>query len=113
MKKSILTIGTAILFAIGSTAITGCGQKTEETEQHEDMEGEMHQHEGTESEIGDIEITQCSKWKEGEHKHAAYVCTMWCDNGEKEEAGECGSCGMKLVKFADVKAQHDAQNPEQ
>lgn len=45
MKKQILTIGTAILFAVGSTTFIGCGnQQNNEGEAHENVEGDEHEH---------------------------------------------------------------------
>ena len=112
MKKTTLILGTATLFAIGSIAITGCRsaeQKNEETEQHEHMKGKMQKYEGMEEEMSEIEITQCPKWKDGEHQHATYICPMWEEEGESNEPGECSKCGMELVKFEDVKEKHDQQ----
>ena len=59
MKKSELITVTAILFTIGSAAITGCGsteeQHSKETHEHHDGETEKHKH---------------SAGKEHSHKHA-------------------------------------------
>lgn len=45
MKQQILTIGTAILFAIGSITFISCGnQQKNEDESHEHNEGDEHSH---------------------------------------------------------------------
>ena len=119
MKRNILTIRTIALFMIGSIAISGCGGSVQETEKQQHMDDEMHGDMGTEGETHDhqemkevsseISITQCPKWKKGEHQHAAYVCPMWDEEGESDVAGECSKCGMSLVKFENVKEEHDMQ----
>ncbi len=47
MKKQILTLGTAMLFAISSTTFIGCGN----TENHEHTEGDEHAHSDESEEI--------------------------------------------------------------
>jgi Protein of unknown function (DUF3347) len=43
MKKQILTVGTVILFAVGSTTFIGCGNsENQESKNHEHAEGEGH-----------------------------------------------------------------------
>tara|TARA_R110001592_G_scaffold153736_1_gene382478 strand:+ start:2280 stop:2933 length:654 start_codon:yes stop_codon:yes gene_type:complete len=47
MKKQILTIGTAMLFIVGSATFIGCGNsENHEDESHEHAEGEEHVEEG-------------------------------------------------------------------
>jgi len=67
MKKQVMTIGAAIVFAFGSATFTGCssGENNEATEQHED--GEEH----------------------------AYACPMHPEI-TGEEGDDCSKCGMKL-----------------
>ena len=81
MNKAILTLGTAILFAIGSSTFIGCGGG----EGHDENE-ETHEH----------------------HDVAAYQCPMQCE-GDKtyEEAGKCPECQMDLVKVGD---HHDHEH---
>jgi Heavy metal binding domain len=128
MRKTVLKVMIAGAFAIGSTMMVSCGSNHEheavehehmEGEEHDSMEaddngsvdGEMQDHEGME--MGEAaEISECPKWENGEHEHTSYVCPMWEEEGELEEAGDCPKCGMTLLVFADVKDQHDAQNPE-
>lgn len=53
MKKTKLILGIAILFAIGSTAMTGCGssgQKNEEEAHEHEEDQELHEEEGEEGE---------------------------------------------------------------
>lgn len=46
MKKQILTIGFAILFAIGSTTFISCGnQQNNEGDEHDHSDGHAHEHE--------------------------------------------------------------------
>lgn len=46
MKKQILTIGTTILFAVGSTTFIGCGnQQNNEGDEHDYSDGHAHEHE--------------------------------------------------------------------
>ena len=82
MKKSFLTFGTAILFAIGSATFTGCGsggERQENGEHHEHAEGEDHEHHDAE--------------------HAHYICPMNCEEGKTyEEPGKCPECEMDLVE---------------
>jgi len=46
MKKTILTVGTAFLFVVGSATFIGCGnaENHDESESHEHAEGEEHDH---------------------------------------------------------------------
>lgn len=47
MKKQILTVGTAMLFVVGSATFIGCGNsENHEDESHEHAEGEEHAEEG-------------------------------------------------------------------
>ena len=47
MKKTVLTVGTAILFVVGSATFVGCGNsENHEDESHEHAEGEEHAEEG-------------------------------------------------------------------
>jgi len=132
MKRSIKTIAIAAIYTVGIVALSSCssagdGQQDSSTEQeeqmgdHEHMEGEMENHEHMEGEMENhegmemseaMEVTDCPKWENGVHDHATYVCPMWEEEGELEAAGDCPKCGMTLVAFADVKEQHDSQNPE-
>ena len=83
MKKTILTVGIAMLFVVGSATFIGCGNsETHEGDAHEHAEGEEH-HEHAEN----------------EDEHAEYQCPMKCE-GDKtyDEIGECPVCGMDLVE---------------
>ncbi len=96
MRKSILTIGTAMLFIVGSATFIGCGN-----DEHHD--GEHHQHNEDEEhhkDMGhneDIEHNEEMGMEEGEHEHMQYQCPMKCE-GDKmyEEEGDCPKCGMDL-----------------
>ena len=72
MKKTILIIGMAMLFAVGTTVLVGCGDEKTETPTSTSAE-ETH----------------------GEEGHAHYQCPMKCE-GDKvyEEAVKCPKCGM-------------------
>ena len=77
MKKTILILATAGVFALGTTLISGCGNSD-----HQHKEEATHEH------------------HEGEvHEHEAYQCPMKCE-GDKtyEEEGTCPKCNMKLAK---------------
>ena len=86
MKKTVLTVGIAMLFVVGSATFIGCGNsENHDGDTHEHAEGEHHEH------------------AEGEEHHeaetVAYYCPMKCE-GDKtyEEAGSCPECGMDLVE---------------
>ncbi|MCB0409326.1 MAG: hypothetical protein KDD29_03850 [Flavobacteriales bacterium] len=89
MKKQVLTLGTALLFVLGSATFIGCeNAENHEDEQHmEHMDGEHHEDMG---EHHDEEM-------HGEEQHAMYQCPMKCE-GDKmyEEPGQCPKCGMDL-----------------
>ena len=76
MRKQVLRISTAILFAFGSATFVACGEsENHESEAHE-------QHEAEESE---------------EQAHVHYQCPMDCEEGKVyEEEGSCPVCGMDL-----------------
>ncbi|PCJ23019.1 MAG: hypothetical protein COA97_12495 [Flavobacteriales bacterium] len=87
MKKSILTVGIAMLFIVGSATFIGCGNsENHESDSHEHAEGEEHAHE---------EIAETT-----------YYCPMKCE-GEKTyaEEGSCPECGMDLVVL-DEEGEH-------
>ena len=77
MKKSILIIGTASAFAIGTMLILGCSN----SEQQHKKEATHEHHESA------------------VHEHESYQCPMKCE-GDKtyEEEGTCPVCKMKLAK---------------
>jgi len=76
MKKSILILGTASAFALGTVLISGC------------------------SNSGDSQKDTTHEHMEGEHEHAqvAYICPMKCEGSESNEPGKCPVCKMDLVK---------------
>lgn len=78
MKKTILIIGTAMLFIAGSTIFSACGNS--ESTPHEEMSNDEN-----------MEKTD----QHAEHTH--YQCPMKCE-GEKtyEEPGTCPVCEMDL-----------------
>lgn len=88
MKKTILTVGIAMLFVIGSATIIGCGNnEIHEAENQEHAEGDHHE---------SMEMSE-------EHAdHDQYHCSMSCE-GEKtyDEAGSCPKCGMDLTIVAE------------
>jgi len=88
MRKTILTVGIAMLFVIGSATFFGCGNnEIHETENQEHTEGEHHEN---------MEMSE-------EHAdHDQYHCSMGCE-GEKtyDEAGSCPKCGMDLTIVAE------------
>lgn len=89
MKKTILTVGIAMLFVVGSATFIGCGnsENHEESESHEHAEGEEH-HE--EMEMNDDHMDE-------EAEHAKYQCPMKCEEDKMyDEAGSCPVCGMDL-----------------
>jgi len=77
MKKQILMLGAAMLFAMGSATFVGCGGTEENKDNHEN-----HEHaDGS------------------EHVHATFACPMDCEDGKTyEEAGSCSVCGMDLTE---------------
>lgn len=83
MKKTVLTVGIAMLFVVGSATFIGCGNSDNHDDAHEHTEGEGH-HEGMDMSEENMEYAQ-------------YQCPMKCE-GDKtyEEAGECPKCGMEL-----------------
>ncbi len=125
MKKTILTIVIAGFFTLGLTMLASCGGSSEKEHEHTESEGaheqmnvegedheEMGGDESMDMDMGDkAELAVCPKWKDGDHKHATYVCPMWEEEGELEEAGDCPKCGMTLLTFDDIKEQHDSQKP--
>ncbi len=73
MKKQILTIGIAILFAIGSTTFISCGnQQNNESESHEHTESEEHhedmEHDHSSHEHGSTEENRSVSANMGEMK---------------------------------------------
>lgn len=85
MKKTFITIGTALLFTLGSATFVACGEAAE-THEHE---REGHDHDGDE--------------------HATdYQCPMQCE-GDKTyaEAGKCPKCKMDLEALAEHGHEHD------
>jgi len=70
MKKQVITITTAILFAFGSATLVGCG----DSHSHD---AESHEH----------------------HEHASFQCPMDCEEGKVyDHEGSCPVCGMDLVE---------------
>tara|TARA_R110001592_G_scaffold234170_1_gene491802 strand:- start:3218 stop:3556 length:339 start_codon:yes stop_codon:yes gene_type:complete len=102
MKKTVLTIGIAMLFVVGSTTFISCGNSENQDSEaaHEHAEGEEHHDEMEMTEEGnqnehhdDMEMSE-----EDHHEHhMLYECPMKCE-GDKmyEEAGSCPKCGMDL-----------------
>lgn len=94
MKKQILTIGTAILFTLGSVTFIGCGNdEHHDGDYHEHAEGENH-HEHAEGEENHEDMEM------GDEEHAHYQCPMKCE-GDKtyDESGSCPKCGMDLTEL--------------
>ena len=83
-KSLYLTVTAAILIALGSIALTGCGNSTEH--HHEAVEAE-HNH-------GDMDEHQ---HENGDLAVAHYQCPMKCE-GDKtyNEQGNCPVCKMEL-----------------
>lgn len=81
MKKQLSTIGTVLLFTVGSITFIGCGnEENHESEHMEQMDGDEH-HE-------DMEMSD---------EHTMYQCPMKCEADKMyEEAGSCPKCGMDL-----------------
>lgn len=101
MKTKILylTLATAILFAAGTIALTGCGNssnKKSTEQQHEATETE-HQHDMDE------------QHEHGDMAEASYQCPMKCE-GDKtyDKPGSCPVCKMDLKKM-DEDHEHDHQ----
>ncbi|MCH8318642.1 MAG: hypothetical protein IIA88_09125 [Bacteroidetes bacterium] len=78
MKKTMLILGMAGAFVLGTMLISGCGNSEEQ-----------HDHEAT------------HEHHEGEvHAHVAYQCPMKCEDDKTyEEKGTCPVCKMDLVKL--------------
>lgn len=91
MKKTILSLGMAAFFVVGSATFIGCGNaENNESEHMEHMDGEHHEHaEGDDHDHSAMEMS--------DEEHAQYQCPMKCE-GDKtyDEAGECPKCGMDL-----------------
>ncbi|MBL1232484.1 MAG: heavy metal-binding domain-containing protein [Vicingaceae bacterium] len=90
MKRTVLTVGIAMLFAIGSATFIGCGSEDHhDGDHHEHVEGEEH-HE-------DMGKHDENEMHEEEEEHAMYQCPMKCE-GDKiyEKEGSCPKCGMDL-----------------
>jgi ABC-type Zn2+ transport system substrate-binding protein/surface adhesin len=86
MKKTVLTVGIAMLFIVGSATFIGCGNdENHEGDHHEHAEGEEHEHEAMEMNT---------------EEHSHFQCSMKCE-GDKtyEEDGDCPVCGMELVEL--------------
>jgi transcription initiation factor IIE alpha subunit len=97
MKKTVLTVGIAMLFVVGSATFIGCGNA-------ENHDGDAHEHaEGEEHEDMDMSETEHAEDEMENHEEMAssgsYYCTMKCE-GDKtyDEAGECPKCGMDLTE---------------
>ena len=92
MKRTVLTVGLAMLFAIGSTTFIGC-----DSEDHHD--GDHHEHAEGMEHNEDME-TSDENTEEAEGEHGMFQCPMKCE-GDKmyEEAGSCPKCGMDLQEI--------------
>jgi hypothetical protein len=82
MKKSVLTVGIAMLFVVGSATFIGCGNS-------ENHEAESHEHHE------DMEMSE---------EQAQYQCPMKCE-GDKTypENVPCPKCGMDLKELEEEK----------
>jgi len=79
MKKTVLTVATAVLFVMGSATFISCGNtESHDTDHHEHAEGEEHSHD-------DVEASA----------EAQYQCPMKCEEEKTyDEAVQCPVCGM-------------------
>ena len=92
MNKTILTLGTAMLFAFGSVTLIGCGN------------AERPGNEETQEPHGE---------DDGHHQPAVYQCPMQCE-GDKiyAEVGKCPKCEMDLEEVGEHGHGHDSHGHE-
>ena len=96
MRKTILNLGIAMLFVVGSATFIGCSNESHE--QNETAEEEaMEQEENMEMENKTEVESESEVESEAETETIVYACPMHPEiTGEEGE--QCSKCGMDLKK---------------
>ena len=109
--KHLTTISALILFAFIGLSTVSCGSSGGDTDNHEHVEGDGHDHDGHDHSADDHAghnhddhaghdhgDDAHAHSKEGDHEHiTVYYCPMMCE-GDKtyDKEGKCPECKMDL-----------------